>query len=54
MVLPEEYGDRGVKLTTHLQLVPRLIMNGDIFLLPQYVLKARRYCAVICTFALQY
>lgn len=32
----------GVKLTTHLHLARRLRMNGDIFLLPLYVLKARR------------
>jgi hypothetical protein len=42
MFVPEEYGGRGVKLTTHLHLVPRLRMNGDVFLLPLYVLKARR------------
>jgi hypothetical protein len=42
MILPEEYGSRGVKLITHLHLVPRLRMSGDILLLPLYVLKARR------------
>jgi hypothetical protein len=31
-----------VKLTTHLHPVLRLGMNGDIFLLPLYVLKARK------------
>ena len=32
MVLPEEYGGRGEKLTTHLHPVPRLRMNGDIYI----------------------
>jgi hypothetical protein len=34
-------GDRGVKLTTYLHLVPKLRMNGSIPLLPLYVSMAR-------------
>jgi hypothetical protein len=30
----------GIKLTTDLHLVPRLIMRGSVLPLPQYVLKA--------------
>jgi hypothetical protein len=35
-------GSRGVKLTTHLQLVPRLRMNGDAFLLLLNAFMTRR------------
>jgi len=31
---PREQSGRGVKLTTHLHIVPRLRMSGDIPLLP--------------------
>jgi hypothetical protein len=33
---------RGVKLTTHLHLIPRLRIRGDITPLPRYVLMALR------------
>jgi hypothetical protein len=42
MILLEEYDDRGVKLITHMHLVPRLRMSGETLLLPLYFLKARR------------
>jgi hypothetical protein len=35
-----EFSDRGVKLTTHLHLMPRLRMRGTIPPLPQYVFRA--------------
>ena len=39
-VLSRGYSGRGVKLTTHLHLVPRLRMSGAIPLIPLYAFMA--------------
>jgi len=45
---PWRWSGQGGKLNTHLHHVPRLIMHGTVYSLPQYVCVCVRACTHAC------